>query len=477
MAKKKEISALGHEVAELQKPLGVKRLASWLFFAPLLLAFLVIPIYAWKTSNEVSTQADASVSRAQTHLFLDAAWNPGPVASSHAPWENDCQACHDGAFTRVQDNKCTACHGNMGEHVVLEEASTIQFEEGRCASCHRDHKGRESLMVQNAHFSGSECGDCHKNIKASAPDTNTLPVADFAGTGHPEFRVTVWDQPQNAQLIRLRLNKEIALKEPTSLKFPHDVHMDAKGIDGPREKVVMKCDSCHEPANTETGFKPLQMEAHCQDCHSLAFEPALPDRQLPHGDPQHALDTLVEFYSFLSQNPKLQKQVAAGRETFTQRPGKADREQRSFGSMRLSATAQANFAAKEVFEKSACAVCHEVTKLDNPQTVKNSPGKLITQYSVAVPNQPHPWMPMARFDHKAHEFESCGTCHKAIKSEEASDVLMPGIAVCQDCHSGSKPEAEKVQSECSVCHGYHIHTEVNNSNEKEQPEVATLSKP
>ncbi len=64
---------------------------------------------------------------------------------------------------------------------------------------------------------------------------------------------------------------------------------------------------------------------------------------------------------------------------------------------------------------------------------------------------------MAKFDHKAHAFESCESCHKASKSEEASDVLMPAIDGCQTCHAGSKPVLNKVQSDCGVCHEYHIH--------------------
>lgn len=66
-------------------------------------------------------------------------------------------------------------------------------------------------------------------------------------------------------------------------------------------------------------------------------------------------------------------------------------------------------------------------------------------------------MPMAKFDHKAHEFEACESCHKAKESEEASDVLMPAIDSCQTCHAGSKPALNKVQSDCGVCHEYHIH--------------------
>jgi hypothetical protein len=63
------------------------------------------------------------------------------------------------------------------------------------------------------------------------------------------------------------------------------------------------------------------------------------------------------------------------------------------------------------------------------------------------------WMPHARFDHDAHTGFSCAGCHaNALKSTESSDVLIPGIAVCQTCHASGPGHAS---AECSECHTYH----------------------
>jgi hypothetical protein len=63
------------------------------------------------------------------------------------------------------------------------------------------------------------------------------------------------------------------------------------------------------------------------------------------------------------------------------------------------------------------------------------------------------WLPHARFDHDAHTGFACAGCHpNALKSTETSDILIPGIAVCQTCHA---PGPGYAGAECSVCHTFH----------------------
>ena len=61
------------------------------------------------------------------------------------------------------------------------------------------------------------------------------------------------------------------------------------------------------------------------------------------------------------------------------------------------------------------------------------------------------WMPKAHFDHASHiAGQQCGDCHAAISSEQSSDVLMPGIEQCRDCH------VKNLASTCMTCHGLHL---------------------
>jgi predicted CXXCH cytochrome family protein len=65
------------------------------------------------------------------------------------------------------------------------------------------------------------------------------------------------------------------------------------------------------------------------------------------------------------------------------------------------------------------------------------------------------WHPKARFDHGAHEDVVCADCHAAAESVESSDVLLPKIAVCRDCHGG-ETVSDRVPSPCVTCHAFHL---------------------
>src|SRR4051812_36799445 len=84
----------------------------------------------------------------------------GPLAQSHAMWESQCDACHVpppevrkvsldrswsyGVESVEGDKKCKVCH--MGQpdqaHHRQQESQATQATH-HCASCHRDHRGRE----------------------------------------------------------------------------------------------------------------------------------------------------------------------------------------------------------------------------------------------------------------------------------------------------------------------------------------------
>jgi hypothetical protein len=62
-------------------------------------------------------------------------------------------------------------------------------------------------------------------------------------------------------------------------------------------------------------------------------------------------------------------------------------------------------------------------------------------------------MPHANFDHSQHGLVDCASCHAAAtKSQQSSDVLLPGIATCRTCHNSGTEAAE---SRCFECHTYH----------------------
>ncbi len=67
----------------------------------------------------------------------------------------------------------------------------------------------------------------------------------------------------------------------------------------------------------------------------------------------------------------------------------------------------------------------------------------------------------ANFTHAAHQTEvtTCDSCHAASQSTAASDVLIPGIDNCRECHgSGFARRNDRAQtpSTCIMCHAFHF---------------------
>jgi hypothetical protein len=89
-----------------------------------------------------------------------------------------------------------------------------------------------------------------------------------------------------------------------------------------------------------------------------------------------------------------------------------------------------------------CAKCHE---LRGAQLAPVAAAQLVMSHSV--------------FNHKPHVTATkCESCHgDVLKSKKASDINVPGLANCQQCHGPSQS-----RSACGTCHVYH------------PPSVATL---
>src|SRR5262249_28142112 len=62
------------------------------------------------------------------------------------------------------------------------------------------------------------------------------------------------------------------------------------------------------------------------------------------------------------------------------------------------------------------------------------------------------WFPYARSHPEGHRMLDCAACHPATTSTRTSDVLLPGIDNCRQCHSRA---TVGVRSDCLECHNYH----------------------
>ena len=362
-------------------------------------------------------------------------WSPGPLHSGHSMLANNCEACHSTSFKSIDDASCNACH-QMGEHG--SETNKVNFAHNsdrvglkHCADCHVEHKEVTAFMPTESKL----CVQCHANLASIV----TSPINDsFASFhAHSEFMLM-------QGTTRVKISDKVAAKDPTPLKFNHEIHLkpDLKGSNG---KVTMACDDCHKFSHDGVQTGKINFETNCRSCHPLSFDDRIPKSVVPHGDAEAVFQFLLGEYSkFLGVDlPKKSESDSVRRI-----PGKPDAKNPERPVLLASVIKEARASEDLLFAKTSCQLCHIITKKDNSDPWASN-------YDVKKPQIPEKWLAKANFNHGAHEIASCESCHiDTRKSKETSDVLIPGIETCRSCHVD---EGHKglVPSNCSGCHAYH----------------------
>jgi hypothetical protein len=362
-------------------------------------------------------------------------YSSGPLSASHAAFTRQCSLCHlqqaGGAyFLTVQDKACLACHDAPVHHA--NQPFTPD-----CTSCHVEHKGALRLSATAT----SSCTQCHSDLRTKDGTSKFEASVTSFETHHPEFRAA----RQGA-------------KDSGGLKLNHYAHLQPNLIGPNHTRVQMTCDDCHRIANANDAFpypgtqpqlvstatsspttqppstlrtdprayfaRP-EFAKHCAGCHVLEFDRRFGAEQVPHDKPQVVHDFLVEtpiFDRSLPQRPHVAKIARSASEWVTFRVEDAE----------------------WLLYAKTCKQCH---------TFRMSSGALP---EVAKANITPRWLPHGEFDHYAHRAVACASCHvKTVDSRETSDVLIPGIASCRQCHQDRGPSHEAAEARCFECHQYH----------------------
>jgi hypothetical protein len=413
-----------------------KRRPSWILFTLLALAFVVLPLAAHYTPSF------RALLRNTPGLVSQDAWQAGDLAPAHHYFGGDCSTCHQAPFKWVKDEACDKCHALTPAHADPVKFNLPELGDARCAHCHRDHNGPNGLIIADQVL----CADCQTDLVARTNKASTLAdVGDFTDE-HPEFKIDLpaWGPDGKFAPVRTIVSQP-GIKEASGLKFPHDVHLDPKGISSPTAgDKVLTCDSCHQPEAGGARIEPVDFETMCQECHRLDFDVLEPGRQVPHGRIPEVLFMLDEFYSKRALEGGYQDVSAPIVVQQRRRPGQAVSRQEQ-----IEALAWAREKSRKVgdtlFNGRACTVCHTVTAGTGGEDA----------WRIAPVRVAGEWYTKAIFTHAKHKSEmECEDCHKASTSKAATDLLMPGIDNCRQCHGGEHAEG-KVESTCISCHGYH----------------------
>ncbi len=410
-------------------------------------------------------------------------YSRGRLTEAHAVLDRQCAACHvqtASAFSAKAENKaCLACHDGPQHHPLRTPVAKLSTKQPGCATCHSEHRGQINLVATANHA----CAECHANLGAVNGATQFAKSIHTFVDGHPEFAA-------------LRATAPGIPHDPRTIKLNHAVHMKPirRGPTGPN--VQLTCGNCHHAMATSPdltysdasyraanvsyreddevlsigafGLKqprpptgreymaPVKFANACAACHVLTFDKHF-DFGVPHDTPEVLHKFLVaKFSEYVRTHPTELREA--------QKPERNIAGKRFTGSAGMSGADQWIAArvsgAEELLWRKTCKQCHEIGFVDDsgpkriPESLGGAHTHSIGQLPSITPAQTAlVWMPHAKFDHDAHRGFACESCHpKALTSSDDSEILLPGIAVCQKCHA---PGPEHAESRCFECHTYH----------------------
>ena len=417
-----------------------KRSYSWIFAILILFVFLLWPL-ADRYLLEDTNQNNISMEEKNWPVNGDIAWSTGEISGSHKFIGNDCSVCHEKPFQQVKNNVCTSCHNDVGQHVEPDgHPDMTSITQANCQSCHKEHQGNMSIVRSDQKF----CADCHIKIEKIASNSGLKNVSDF-GKNHPQFRATVITDATKGLSQRVSLDDINPPKENSNLYFPHDVHMREKGVfvATTGETKALQCADCH----TQVGqnFMPIRMDEHCSDCHILNFDADRPSRLLPHADFKSVKLSLREFYSDLALRGYIEERKV-DQSIKRRRPGNESKvsEEQKYQALEW-AEMKSKRIIRRITNKSACGSCHNVLTINEEKQ----------EYKIAPVLVTNRWLPKGIFDHSKHTVSECSSCHLVENSSSSSDILLPKVETCQNCHGGENA-SQKVPSTCISCHEFHL---------------------
>jgi hypothetical protein len=424
----------------------------------------------------------------QARIDPDQQWSAGPLSQAHAFLEDDCQSCHQEAFVAVTDASCKACHAGDRTPAAMAAATVsvrragspdapsfvrdhaprsrilwgtpppdglggqatawfrraFNVPEQRCASCHVEHvanpvAGQRPELIPTL-TPTQTCIQCHTGLTHRLKDTDLADTPSWAR--HPNFRPAL---PGPTGLTRVSLSSRP--REASGLTFPHNLHMSPTGgparmaqtLGGRGYGAALTCANCHRPDADRKGFAPIQMERDCASCHALSFATSSGVRQLPHGEPGQVVAALLAWQG---------RGPVAGGETSRRRPGQIGEGAPSPAGSPAGASAVTTVGGA-FGPGGACFDCHTIFRTP---TIRFTPVRL-----------PGDFLSRGAFDHSVREHRldrqgkpSCAQCHAAATSGTATDLLLPSVSECAECHGQTTAQSPTpAPADCETCHSFH----------------------
>ncbi len=351
------------------------------------------------------------------------AFSNGPVSKAHQVFEQNCQSCHTAKFSSVKDEACLSCHDGPA-HVDSVDV-TLQAMTPGCATCHLEHEGNFAL----AFVGDALCVNCHGDLQKSVPAAtlNSPSITGFEEGSHPEFPAAEYTDNR-------------------PLKFNHATHSPGE----PRKirdiELPIACSECHRAdLNSPTGdLLPVTFDENCVSCHERelefdVFTTLSSPRPAPHTRDVAQIQAIIR--------DTYEAEIAANPAVLDRPLGRGFDPEPSAGAW----LAKAQAASEEFLFNRKCVDCHESgTPGPGGPTVREVT-PILGRFA-SEQERSEGWLENVGFSHHAHRAVTCASCHTGAPTSEAtSDVLIPNLANCVDCHGSSGT----LQDTCAQCHLYH----------------------
>ena len=327
-----------------------------------------------------------------------AVFNAGPLSKGHHILEGNCATCHTGTALwgrKVEEKACLTCHDGP----VHKEQQTFA---PACMSCHIEHKG-DAVAITDA-----SCTQCHASLQTK--DGKMAVAAKVTGfdSNHPDWKLPA---------------------DQGTIKFGHQVHMKAD-LRGPNGPTQLQCSTCHTP-NRSGEMSVANFKDHCESCHRLEFHRRVP-AVLPHDKPEVVLAFARQALTkYIAEHPGDVNIVepAIDPRILVPRPGAAGNA--------VEWIRRGMEDTEILMRRKTCIECHTMN----------------AAMEIPKAQTPTHWLTGAKFDHTPHQIVACAECHgAAVNSKATSDVMLPSIQTCQQCHRTTNPSAS---TNCTECHVYH----------------------
>ncbi len=405
-------------------------------------------------------------------------YQAGPVSEAHQLIGNDCAKCHDESWqplarllnlddrlVSASDKACGTCHAGSKHHENQSEPSA------HCAECHREHRGHVTL----ARVDDAVCVHCHGDLRvpAKASENFATDIHDFAS--HPEFALKrkAGDLPAAGRDHKVHnvahQSGKGAWQDKATIRFNHRKHLPADGLlrlDGVRRQL--DCQECHQTDRASGYMQPIDHDQHCKKCHEneLNFdylhgaEQGERDQgqdnrggaknewraEVAHGSVAQVHAKLIEFYTQYSRNGLDGDPKPSADEVPREIPGQRPPSTEEGWAWVQARVADAERLLLDNHHQHGCRYCHAA--------VTATKGG----WEIEPPNIPTRWLKHGKFRHDSHTLLACTECHCGVYcSSETTDVLLPGIATCRECHSTSPAPGKQgaARTDCAECHDYH----------------------